>query len=132
MLKVQLLRFLHSFEKFANLVRLQVCHTVPYFRVVVNKTASTPLYNFVFFFCVCRFLLQNDSGTFLFSLFSFSLTLSVLPFSGSIKTEKSQKIFFPSRKLFRRKKTFVHPLELWRNFICGNETGSPGRAVSLG
>ena len=22
-------------------------------------------------------------------------------------------------------------LELWRNFICGNETGSPGRAVSL-
>ena len=30
-----------------------------------------------------------------------------------------------------RKKTFVHPLELWRNFICGNETGNPGRAVSL-
>jgi len=25
----------------------------------------------------------------------------------------------------------VHLLELWRNFICGNETGSPGRAVSL-
>jgi len=25
----------------------------------------------------------------------------------------------------------VHSLELWRNFICGNETGSPGRAVSL-
>ena len=28
-------------------------------------------------------------------------------------------------------KTFVHSLELWRNFICGSETGSPGRAVSL-
>ena len=27
--------------------------------------------------------------------------------------------------------TIVHLLELWRNFICGNETGSPGRAVSL-
>ena len=25
----------------------------------------------------------------------------------------------------------MHPLELWRNFICRNEKGSPGRAVSL-
>ena len=25
----------------------------------------------------------------------------------------------------------VHLLELWQNFICGNETGSPARAVSL-
>ena len=25
----------------------------------------------------------------------------------------------------------MHLLELWRNFICGNETGSPGRTVSL-
>ena len=25
----------------------------------------------------------------------------------------------------------MHLLELWRNFICGNETGIPGRAVSL-
>ena len=25
----------------------------------------------------------------------------------------------------------MHSLELWLNFICGNETGSPGRAVSL-
>ena len=32
---------------------------------------------------------------------------------------------------YLRKKTFVHPLELWRKFICGNETGNPGRAVSL-
>ena len=31
----------------------------------------------------------------------------------------------------RRVKTFVHSLELWRNFICGNETGSPGWAVLL-
>ena len=28
-------------------------------------------------------------------------------------------------------KTFVNSLELWRNFICGNETGSPGQAASL-
>ena len=28
-------------------------------------------------------------------------------------------------------KTFVQSLELWRNFICGNETGSPGGAVSV-
>ena len=25
----------------------------------------------------------------------------------------------------------MHSLELWRNFIGGNETGGPGRAVSL-
>ena len=25
----------------------------------------------------------------------------------------------------------MHSLELWRNFVCGNKTGSPGRAVSL-
>ena len=51
MLKVQLLTFLHSFEKICstvNLVRPQVCYTVPYFRVVVNKTASTFSYHFVF------------------------------------------------------------------------------------
>ena len=29
------------------------------------------------------------------------------------------------------KNTFVNQHELWRNFICGNETGSPKRAVSL-
>ena len=35
------------------------------------------------------------------------------------------------RKKFRGKKPFVHSLELWWNFICANETGIPGQAVSL-
>ena len=39
--------------------------------------------------------------------------------------------FFTVIENILRKKTFLHPLELWRNFICGNETGNPGRAVSL-
>ena len=52
MLKARLLKFLLSFE---NLVRLQVYHTAPYFRVLVNKTASTAFTSL----CVCRFLLQN-------------------------------------------------------------------------
>ena len=45
--------------------------------------------------------------------------------------EITKMFFYLSRKKFRRKKPFVHPLELWRNFICGNETGSLGRAISL-
>ena len=39
--------------------------------------------------------------------------------------------FFTVIENILRKKTFLRPLELWRNFICGNETGNPGRAVSL-
>ena len=42
-----------------------------------------------------------------------------------------RKSFYCHGNISLRKKTFVHPLELWRNFICGNETGNPGRAVSL-
>ena len=40
----------------------------------------------------------------LFSLFSFSLTLSVFSFSYSIPTEKSQKISLLSRKIFCERK----------------------------
>ena len=46
---------------------------------------------FVGFYCKTYFL---NSSTFLFYLFSLSLTLSVFPLSGSIKTEKSQKNLF--------------------------------------
>ena len=33
--------------------------------------------------------------------------------------------------LYGIKSTEKNDLRTWRNFICGNETGSPGRAVSL-
>ena len=81
-------------------------------------------------FCVCRFLLQN---VFLkpVNIFVFIDFIHVDAFSCSVKTEKSQKIFLPQQEIISAKETSVHPLELWRNFICGNETGSPGRAVSL-
>ena len=60
--------------------------------------------------------------------FCFLCFFLVDAFSGSIKTEKSQKIilFTLAESNFGEKKTFEHSLELWRNFICGNETGSPG------
>ena len=64
--------------------------------------------------------------------FCFLCFILVDAICGSIKTEKSQKnLFTLAESNFGEKKTFVHSLELWRNFICGNETGSPGRAVSL-
>ena len=90
------------------------------------------------------FKFSNSKQTFVFagfccktyflnlSAFFFLCFILVDAFSGSIKTEKSQKILLPQQKVISgEKKTFVHSLELWRNFICGNETGSPGRAVSL-
>ena len=52
--------------------------------------------------CRLRSALQIllNASTFLFSLFSFSLALSVFPFSGPIKTEKSQaENYFSERKL---------------------------------
>ena len=45
--------------------------------------------------------------------------------------EITKNLFTLADSNFGEKKTFLHSLELWRNFICGNETGSPGRAVSL-
>ena len=45
--------------------------------------------------------------------------------------EITKTLFTLAESNFGEKKTFVHSLELWRNFIFGNETGSPGRAVSL-
>ena len=45
--------------------------------------------------------------------------------------EITKNLFISAESNFGEKKTFVHSLELWRNFICGNETGSLGRAVSL-
>ena len=50
-------------------------------------------------------------------------------FSGSIKTEKTQKIFLSWQKIISAKENFR--ALAWRTFVCGNKTGSPGRAVSL-
>ena len=63
--------------------------------------------------------------------FCFLCFILVDVFSGSIKTENTKHLFTLAESNFGEKKTFEHSLELWRNFICGNETGSPGRAVSL-
>ena len=63
--------------------------------------------------------------------FCFLCFILVDAFSGSIKAEITKNLFTLAESNFGEKKTFVHSLELWLNFICGNETGSPGRAVSL-
>jgi len=47
--------------------------------------------------------------------------VSIFSFSSSIPTEKSQKILLSSRKIFLRKKTFVQPFGIWRNFIVGTK-----------
>ena len=81
-------------------------------------------------------LLQNiyilNSSTFFFFVFilvdDFEFSCFLVPL-GQGNHKKS--FYFGRKYLFRWKKTFVHLLELWRNFICRNETGSPRRAVSL-
>ena len=82
-------------------------------------------------FCFSRFLLQNVFlkliSTFLFSLFHSRWRF----FLFHKDREIPKNIFTLAESNFDEKKTLVHSLELWRNFICGNETGSPGRAVSL-
>ena len=66
----------------------------------------------------------------LFSLFSLSLTFSVFSFSSSIPTEKSQKIFLLSRKIFCIRKPSC---TAWASakFYCESKTGNPEQAISL-
>ena len=76
-------------------------------------------------FC-CKTYFLNLS-TFLFSLFHSRWRY----FWFHKNREITKNLFTLTESNFGENKTFVHSLELWRNFICGNETGSPGRAVSL-
>ena len=81
------------------------------------------------YFRVCRFLLQNVFLK-LINIFVFSVFILVDAFSGCTKTEIKESVFVLAENNFGEKK-LVHLLELWRNFICRNEMGSPERAVSL-
>ena len=74
-----------------------------------------------FYFCNYHFLLQNvflKLINFLFSLFSFSLRLSVFSFYSLISTEKSHKILLMLGKIFYKRK-----------LSC--KTGNPERVESL-
>ena len=93
-------------------------------------TFQIQIFKFKTNFCVCRFLLQNVFFK-TYQRFCFLCFILVDAFSGSIKTEITKNLFTLADSNFGEKQTFVRSLELWRNFICGNETGSPGRAVSL-
>ena len=93
-------------------------------------TFQIQIFKFKANFCVCRFLLQNVFFK-TYQRFFFLCFILVDAFSGSIKTEITKNLFTLAESNFGEKKTFVRSLELWRNFICENETDSPGRAVSL-
>ena len=56
-------------------------------------------------FCVCRFLLQNVFLK-LINIFVFFVFILVDAFSGSIETEKIQKIFLPWQKIISAKENF--------------------------
>ena len=71
-----------------------------------------------------------STTTFLFSLLSFSFTLSVLPFSGSTKTEKSQKIFLPLQKIISAKENFRAPAWTLAKFYLLERNGQ-SRAGSI-
>ena len=56
--------------------------------------------------------------------------VSVFSFSSSIPTEKLQKLFLLSRKIFA-KENFRAPASTSAKCYCGNKTGNPERALSL-
>ena len=117
-----------------NLVRLQVCHTVLYFRLVVKKNRfhaliSLWVFTFVFVGFCCKTYFWNSS-TFLFSLFSFLLTLSVFPIFWFHKDrEFNKKSFYLGEKQFQRKKTLVHPLEFCEIYL--RERNGQSRAGNI-
>ena len=80
------------------------------------------------FASICCKMYSRNSSTFLFSLFSFSLTLSVLLCSSSIQTEKSHKILSLPQKLFWE---FCATSWTSMKFYSGNETSNREQAVWL-
>ena len=91
------------------------------------------VFNFVFV-SFCRQMYSWNLWTFLFSLFSFLLVLSVFwffRFPSSIPTEKSQEIFLVSQKIFWERKLLCTHLEFRQNLIAGTKKGNPKRAVLL-
>ena len=73
-------------------------------------------------FNVCQFLLQNIFLN-IFVFFCFIVDDAFFWF------HKDREII---KNLFNlAENNFVHLLELWRNFLCGNETSSPGQPASL-
>ena len=59
-------------------------------------------------FSVCQFLLKKVFLK-LINIFSFFVFILVDAFSGSIKTEKSQRIFLPQQKIISAKENFRAP-----------------------
>ena len=88
------------------------------------------IFKFKINLCVCRFLLQNVFLK-LINVFVFFVSFSLTLFWFHKDREITKNLFTLAESNLGGKKTVVHSLELWRNFIGGNETGSPGRAVSL-
>ena len=66
------------------------------------------IYKFKTIFCVCRFLLENVFFK-LINIFVFFVFILVDACSGSIKTEKSQKVFLPKQKIILAKGNFRAP-----------------------
>jgi len=70
-------------------------------------------------------------STFLFSLFSLSLTLSVFPFSGSSKTGKSQKVFLYKQRIISAKENFRAPAwTLARFYLRGRNVQSRAGSIA--
>ena len=100
-------------------------------RFIIRYSMYMSLCVFTFMFaCLCCRKYSWKSSTFLFPLFSFSLTLMIFSFSRSIPTQKSQKIFLLSQKIFAKEK-FSAPTWTSTKFYRRNKMGHPEDAMSL-
>ena len=74
------------------------------FQIQISNS-NLQIFNFKTNFCVCRFLLQNVFLK-LINIFVFFVFILVDSFAGSIKPEKSQKIFLPKQNIISVKENF--------------------------
>ena len=80
-------------------------------------------------FSLCRFLLQNVFLK-LINIFVYFVFILVDAFSGSIKTEKTQKIFLPRQKIISAKENF-RALAWTLAKFCLREQNGQSRAGSV-
>ena len=91
------------------------------FQMFKFKTASTPSYYFVLLLFYCKRYFLKLINIFVFILVD-AFGFQVFWF------HKDREI---TKTLFTMAENNFGERKLWRNFSCGNETGSPGRVVSL-
>ena len=86
------------------------------------SNSNFQIFKFKTNFCVSRFLLQNVFLK-LINIFVFFVFIFFYAFSGSIKSDKSQKIFLPWKKIISAKENFRAPAWISAKFYLRERNG---------